>query len=112
MFPRARARGLIEANFACSAAASRKISFPRARARGLIEAGCRSCHSVNPKCFRERELAASLKRCAGRARPLADARFRERELAASLKRDTSAGVRSLRLPFPRARARGLIEARD
>ena len=60
LFPRARARGLIEACVGgsdCTIAAA----FPRARARGLIEATALDRLSATSTHFREHVLAASLK---------------------------------------------------
>ena len=59
-FPRAHARGLIEApRFEIVATCSTK--FPRAHARGLIEAVLRDAIRRDYLHFRERTLAASLK---------------------------------------------------
>ena len=60
--------------------------------------------------FRERALAASLKRSEAPAAGTRAIHFRERALAASLKRTGIASAAFALAIFPRARARGLIEA--
>jgi len=60
VFPRARARGLIEAVLRLRLA-RRGLIFPRARARGLIEASRCRVMAMRRAYFRERALAASLK---------------------------------------------------
>src|ERR1017187_3964649 len=85
VFPRARARGPIEAR-QFTVELTKALKFPRARARGPIEA--RYCL----------ELHAGW------------SHFHERALVAPLKRAINRRPESVSVTFPRARARGPIEA--
>src|SRR5206468_2070128 len=88
MFPRSRDRGLIEA--LCQREWSSQTNlFPRSRDRGLIEALDTPTKRIfTIVCFRDREIAASLKQTRrSTSRPQSFC-FRDREIAASLKQST------------------------
>ena len=90
-----------------------ELAIPRARARGLIEARRIASSSGAPDGqFRERALAASLKLLRLDGLDRSHCEFRERALAASLKQRSRCGTELRRTAIPRARARGLIEARS
>ena len=109
-FPRARARGLIEAP-SLPVSGAFQLLFPRARARGLIEARVVAWLAPGRYYFRERALAASLKPIWRNQTTAEMPDFRERALAASLKHQGRLRGSRIATVFPRARARGLIEAR-
>ena len=92
------------------------MGFPRARARGSIEA--RQCSSANhAQCdvrlggFRAHVRAAPLKQGSAGGNPDARVSFRAHVRAAPLKLFFDVSLDRFRSLFPRARARGSIEAR-
>ncbi len=109
-FPRAHARGLIEACYTEPSMVWLK-PFPRAHARGLIEALTLCCLRPYLSIFPRAHARGLIEACASMWGARAIRYFRERTLAASLK---PGGIHRRWCPvraFPRAHARGLIEAR-
>ena len=132
-FPRARARGPVEAIYrgrgyggnvdfrARARAAPLKpylsspttrttLTFPRARARGPVEAYGAWVNQHHSRNFRARARAAPLKQTVWRCVAGIIAYFRARARAAPLKRSFTYAKQKNVPEFPRARARGPVEA--
>ena len=108
-FPRANARGLIEASNRHSSRCRYDDFREQMLAASLKPDNMGQGSGWNPH-FREQMLAASLKRGSSTWRSPARDDFREQMLAASLKRLACHVVTVANVRFPRANARGLIEA--